>query len=153
VISLVYEMTYTETIDGPIGRINGSARDDRVCWQITDASLEGPRISAALATTGTDWIRVGADGTRRQDLRASLLTHEGGLILLRYDLALIRPTERFLTALELGEATGFDDQYMRIEPQFEASAGRYAWLMENLFVGRGRLLGLNQIGYEIYRVL
>jgi hypothetical protein len=37
---------------------------------------------------------------------------------------------------------------MRIAPQFEVGAGRYAWLGESLFVGRGRLNGPN----EIYRV-
>jgi hypothetical protein len=39
------------------------------------------------------------------------------VILFRY-LALIRPSERFLAALASGEATEFDDQYMRITPQF-----------------------------------
>ncbi len=42
---------------------------------------------------------------------------------------------------------------MRIAPQFEVGAGRYAWLGESLFVGRGRLTGANAIEYELYRVL
>ncbi len=62
------------------------------------------------------------------------MTHDGEVILFRYDLALIRPCERFLVALASGEATEFDDQYMRIAPQFEVGAGRYAWLGESLFL-------------------
>jgi hypothetical protein len=152
-ISLAYEMSYTETIEGPLGRTSNAANGDRLCWQVTEASLEGPRISAVLAMAGSDWIRLGRDGIRRQDLRATLLTDDGELVLFRYDLALIRPSERFLAALDRGGETSFDDQYMRIEPQFEAGAGSYAWLTESLFVGRGRLSGPNEIAYEIYRVL
>jgi hypothetical protein len=151
-IGLAYEMTYTETIDGPLGPTRGAPLGERVCWQISAASLCGPRIEAALAMPGSDWIRLGSDGIRRQDQRAQLQTDDGELILMRYDVALIRPGERFLAALDTGDATGFDDQYMRIAPQFEVGAGRYAWLGESLFLGRGRLTGRRAIAYELYRV-
>jgi hypothetical protein len=123
--------TYKETIDGPLGPTTGSPLGDRLCWQVTTATLRGPRINATLAMPGTDWIRVGADGIRRQDLRAQLMTDDGQLILFRYDLALIRSSEQFLAALASGEATDFDDQYMRIAPRFEVGAGCYAWLVKN----------------------
>jgi hypothetical protein len=102
---------------------------------------------------GIDWIRLGPDGIRRQDLRVQLLRDDGELILFRYDLALIRSNERFLSALASGEATEVGDQYMRIAPQLEVGAGRYAWLTESLFLGRGRLTGPRAIAYELYRVL
>jgi hypothetical protein len=152
-ITLEYEMTYEETITGPLGPTTGSPLGVRLCWQIATGSLRGARINANLAMPGTDWIRLGADGIRRQDLRAQLVTDDGELILFRYDLALIRSSERFLTALAAGEPTEFEDQYMRIAPQFEVGAGRYAWLGESLFLGRGRLTGPGAIAYELYRVL
>ncbi len=152
-IELEYEMTYAERIEGPVGPTAGSPLGERLCWQVTTATLHGPRINATLAMPGIDWIRLGADGIRRPDLRAQLITDDGELILLRYDLALIRSSERFLAALAVGEATEFEDQYMRMAPQFEVGAGRYAWLGESLFLGRGRLTGPNAIAYELYRVL
>ncbi len=151
-IELEYEMTYAETIDGPLGPTTGSPLGERLCWQVTAATLHGPRINATLAMPATDWMRLGADGIRRPDLRAQFTTSDGELILLRYDLALIRSSELFLAALTSGEATTFDDQYMRMAPQFEVGSGRYAWLGESLFVGRGRLTGPKAIAYEIYRV-
>lgn len=151
-IELDYEMTYAETIDGPLGPTTGSPLGERLCWQITTATLTGPRINASLTMPGVDWIRLGPDGIRRQDLRAQLITDDGELILFRYDLALIRSSERFLNALSSGEATEFGEQYMRIAPQFEVGAGRYAWLGESLFIGRGRLTGPKAIAYELYRV-
>ena len=151
-IELEYDMTYAEAIEGPIGSTGGSPVGERLCWQVTAARLLGPRIDATLAGPGLDWIRLGGDGIRRQDLRAHLRTSEGDLILLRYDVALIRPTERFLSALAAGQATAFEDQYMRIAPQFEVGPGRHAWLGESLFLGRGRLTARKAIEYEIYRV-
>jgi Protein of unknown function (DUF3237) len=152
-IETEYEMTYAETIEGPLGPTTGSPLGERLCWQVNTATLRGPRIDATSTMPGTDWIRLGSDGIRRQDLRAQLMTDDGALILFRYDLALIRSSERFLAALASGEPTDFDDQYMRIAPQFEVPAGRHAWLGESLFIGRGRLTGPNAIAYEIYRVL
>jgi Protein of unknown function (DUF3237) len=152
-IQLAYEMTYAETIEGPLGPTAGSPLGERLCWQVKTATLHGPRIDATSTMPGTDWIRVGADGIRRPDLRAQLVADDGELILFRYDLALIRSSERFLAALASGEATEFCDQYMRIAPQFEVAAGPYSWLTENLFLGRGRLAGPKAIEYELYRVL
>jgi Protein of unknown function (DUF3237) len=152
-IGLEYEMTYAETIEGPLGPTRGSPFSERLCWQVTTATLRGPRINATLAMPGTDWIRLGPDGIRRQDLRVQLETDDGELILFRYDLALLRSSERFLAALASDKATEFDDQYMRIAPQFEVGAGRYAWLGESLFLGCGRLTGPKAIAYELYRVV
>jgi Protein of unknown function (DUF3237) len=153
VIALEYEMTYTETIEGPLGPTDGAPEGDRLCWKVANATLIGPRIDAKLALPGSDWIRLGADGVRRMDLRAALVSDDDEPIFLRYDNALIAPSKRFLAALELGLPTQFSDQYMRIAPRFEVGNGRYSWLMKNLFLGRGRLLGTNQITYDIYRVL
>ncbi len=101
---------------------------------------------------GIDWIRIGSDGIRRPDLRAQLMTDDGHPVLFRYDVALIRSGPGFLAALAAGRATEFDEQYMRIAPQFEVGRGPYGWLGESLFVGRGRLTGPQQIAYELYRV-
>jgi hypothetical protein len=97
---------------------------------------------------GVARIRLGPDGIRRPDLRAQLTTDDGELILFRYDLAIIRSSERFLSALAAGEASAFGDQYMRIAPHFEVGAGRYRWLAESLFLGRGRLIGPRSIAYD-----
>jgi uncharacterized protein DUF3237 len=151
-IEVQYEMTYEETIAGPLGSTGGSPLGERLCWKVETARLRGPRIDAALAMPAVDLMRVGPDGIRRPDLRAQLITDDGALILFRYDVAVIRSTERFLAALQAGDATGFSDQYMRMAPQFEVGSERYAWLREHLFVGRGRLTGPRAIAYEIYRV-
>jgi Protein of unknown function (DUF3237) len=76
-IALEYEMTYTETIEGPLGPTAGSPVGERLCWQVTTATLRGPRITASASMPGADWIRLGTDGIRRPDLRAQLITDDG----------------------------------------------------------------------------
>jgi uncharacterized protein DUF3237 len=102
-----------------------------------DRVAAGPRIEATLVMPGVELVRVGPNGIRRPDLGAQLVTDDGDLVRFRYDVAVIRSTERFMAALAAGEATEFDDQYMRMAPQFEVGGDRYAWLPENLFLGQG----------------
>jgi hypothetical protein len=148
-LELIHEMTFTERIEGPLGP---TARS-RVCWQIAEAALTGPRIHARLAMPGTDWIRVSSDGLRRPDTRAQFVTDDGALVLMRYDCALIRGDDAFLDALRRGAETAFADQYMCMAPQFDVGGDGYEWLMESVFLARGRLAGPNQIEYAIHRVL
>ena len=143
-------MTFAERIEGPLGPTVGAPA--RLCWKIAEATLAGPRITASLAMPGTDWIRLDGNGIRRQDQRTQFLAEDGTLILMRYDVALIRSDEGFSRALEAGAETGFGDQYMCMAPQFEVGSDGYAWLTQSLFIARGRLAGPGRIEYEVYRV-
>ncbi|HEX4248023.1 MAG TPA: DUF3237 domain-containing protein [Pseudonocardia sp.] len=149
---LVPEMMYRETIEGPWGPTTGSPLGARLCWQVSTARLVGDRIDVMLLSPGADWIRLGPDGMRRQDLRVTLGDAAGEVVMLSYDNALIRENPTFLAALRDGRPTEFGDQYMRMVPRFDAGAGRYDWLTQSLFVGEGRLTGPREIEYAIYRV-
>jgi hypothetical protein len=148
-IDLEYEMTFAERIEGPLGPTTGSPA--RLCWQVAEATLTGPRIAASPAMPGIDWIRVDCSGIRRQDQRTQFLTGDGTLILMHYDAALIRGDEEFTRALASGRETTFAEQYMYMTPQFDVSEGTYDWLTQSLFVGRGRLAGPRRVEYELYR--
>jgi Protein of unknown function (DUF3237) len=108
-IELEYEMTYAETIDGPLGPTAGSPLGERLCWQVVSATLRGPRINAGLAVPGMDWMRLGVDGVRRPDLRAQLMAGDGELILFRYEVAVICLTGALLAVLASGESSEFAD--------------------------------------------
>src|SRR5580692_5323484 len=138
-IDLEYEMTFAERIEGPLGPTTGSPA--RLCWQVAEATLTGPRIAASPAMPGIDWIRVDCSGIRRQDQRTQFLTDDGTLILMRYDAALIRGDEEFSRALANGRETTYAAQYMYMTPQFDVSHDTYDWLTQSLFIGRGRLTG------------
>jgi len=151
-VHLVPEMTYTETIAGPWGPTTGSPLGPRLCWQVTSATLAGPRIQAKLAMPGADWIRLGADGIRRPDQRLTFATDDGAIVMLHYDNALIRESPAFLAALDTGGQTTIEDQYMRRAAQFDTGEARYSWLTRSLFIAEGRVAGDHQIEYRIHRV-
>jgi hypothetical protein len=152
-ISLEYEMTYWERIEGPLNATEGSPFGERICWKVADATLSGPRIHAKLAMPGTDWMRLGQDGIRRPDLRVQLSTAEGSTILMHYNIGMIKASEYFMHALRTGLATDFSQQYMRMSPQFETGDEKYSWLNQHLFVAEGRLAAEKEIEYKIFRVL
>jgi hypothetical protein len=151
-VRLTPEMTYVETIEGPWGPTTGSPLGDRLAWQVSTARLYGPRIEASLAAPGMDWIRLGPDGLRRQDLRVTLRTDDGETILFSYDNGLIRADDTFTAALAQGRETAFGDHYMHMVARFDTGTGRYAWLTRSLFIGAGRLAGPRTIEYAIHRL-
>jgi hypothetical protein len=72
-------------------------------------------------------------------------------LTLRYR-GLVEQTDAFMAAATEDRETGWDDQYMRMQLHFETGDQRYRWLMQSLFVARGRLLGTGRVEYEVYRV-
>jgi hypothetical protein len=129
----------------------GAPSGARQYWQVSEASLEGPRINAKLAATGIDWMLVGDDGFWRPDVRAQFVTDDGAIIFLHYT-GLVEPTDRFKQAAEARRSTEWADQYMRMTLRFETGAERYSWLNQSLFIAKGRLQGAGRIEYAVFRV-
>jgi hypothetical protein len=84
-------------------------------------------------------------------VRLSFLTHDGALLLLEYN-GIVEASKAFLAAVKADTSTEWGDQYMRMTLTFETSSPQYEWLMQSVFVARGRLLGSKRIEYDVYRV-
>jgi hypothetical protein len=152
VLALEYEMTYRFKVRGPLPSTDGSPRGARQYWEMTEGTLRGNRIEATIAMPGGDWHLVGTDRFGRPDVRVQFRTTDGAVILLHYT-GLVERSSVFNKAAESGQATRWEDQYMRMTMSFDTGAERYAWLNEHLFLARGRLAGPGEIEYEIHRVL
>jgi hypothetical protein len=148
---LEFEMTYQLRVRGPMAATHGSPIGECIYWEMSEGTLDGPRIKARIAMPGGDWYRPGADGFGRPDVRAQFITYDGAVILLHYT-GLVQMNDAFTQAAETGSATRFEDHYMRMAMHFDTGAPRYAWLNQHLFVAEGRLTGRDQIEYRIYRV-
>jgi hypothetical protein len=151
VIKLEKEMVYRVRVTGPLGSTMGAPLGEIQYWEMSEAWLEGPRITARAAMPGGDWMRVGTDGYWRPDVRVPLKTDDGAIVLLRYT-GLVKPSESFLRAASEGRATEFGDQYLRQLLHFETGHERYRWLAQELFVAEGRLAGSGLIEYDVYRL-
>jgi hypothetical protein len=148
---LQLEMIYQLRVRGPMPATQGSPIGKHVYWEMSEGTLEGPRIKARIAMPGGDWYRPGEDGFERPDVRVQFITDDGAVILLNYT-GLVQMNDAFTLAAETGNATRFEDHYMRMAMRFDTGAPKYAWLNQHLFVAEGRLTGKEKIEYRIYRV-
>jgi hypothetical protein len=75
----------------------------------------------------------------------------GALILMEYR-GIVQATEAFNSAVENNTATRWEDQYMRMALMFDIMSVKYAWLVQHLFLARGRLLAAKALEHEVYCV-
>jgi len=145
-------MVYRLDVTGPVESTDDSASNPRrQFWQMTGATLEGPNIRATTVMPGVDWYTPYPQGFGRPHVRLALRTDDGAVVLLEYH-GIVQASRAFTHAVELNTSTQWSDQYMRMALTFDTSSERYAWLMESLFIARGRLLGAKAIEYDVYRV-
>ena len=151
-IELEPAMIYRLHVTGPAAPAEGSATNPRrQFWQMTRATLEGPNIRATTAMPGNDWFTPYPNGYGRPHVRLAFRTDDDALVLLEYH-GIVHASAAFTRAVESDTSTQWDDQYMRMALTFDTSDERYAWLMESLFIARGRLMSAKSIEYDVYRV-
>ena len=106
----------------------------RTIVQIVGGRLEGPRIKASVQGPSADWITNRADGSYKLDVRLTLRTDDGALILATYN------------GIAETTATGAS---LRAAPMFETGDPRYTWLTRLQAVGVGERVG-TAVRYDIY---
>ena len=151
-IELEPAMKYRLEVRGPLESKDGSESiPRRQYWEMTRATLDGPHIHATTAMSGIDRFTPYPDGYGRPHVRLPFHTDDGALVLLEYR-GIVHATDAFMQAVERDTSTTWDDQYMRMSLTFDTTATRYAWLVQSLFIARGRLVGAKSIEYDVYRV-
>ena len=116
---------------GPLGT--------RMVVDISSAVWEGERLNARQAKGPSgDWALIGNDGTLFVDVRATLETHDGALILVTYH----------------GRADYFKGSPDAIygAPTFETSDPRYLWLNKVQAIAKGKSDGAGGLVYDIFEV-
>src|SRR6266849_3881390 len=114
--------------------VENGPQGTRTVVQIVGGRFEGPRVKASVQTPAGDWITNRADGSYRLDVRLTLKTDDGGLILVTYN--------------GIGQTTDAGAS-LRIAPLFEAGDSRYVWLTRLQAVGVGERVGTT-VKYDIY---
>jgi hypothetical protein len=116
--------------------IDNGPQGTRTIVQVTGGRFEGPRLKATVQTPAGDWITNRADGTYRLDVRMTLKTDDGAVILVTYN--------------GIGQTTNAGAS-LRIAPLFETGDPRYAWLTRLQAVGVGERVGTT-VTYDIYAI-
>src|SRR5216684_928785 len=128
---------YLGTLRADIGTrtvLENGPQGTRTVVQVVGGRFEGPRVKASVQTPAGDWITNRADGSYRLDVRLTLKTDDGGLILVTYN--------------GIGRTTDAGAS-LRCAPLFETGDSRYVWLTRLQAVGVGERVGTT-VSYDIY---
>jgi Protein of unknown function (DUF3237) len=114
--------------------IEKAPQGTRTIAEIVGGSFEGPRLKASVQTPAGDWITNRADGSYKLDVRLTLKTEDGALILVTYN--------------GIGQTTATGAS-LRAAPLFETGDSRYAWLTHVQAVAVGERNG-SAVVYDVY---
>lgn len=128
---------YLGTLRAEIGTrtaIENGPQGTRTVVQLVGGRFEGPRVKASLQAPAGDWVTNRADGSLKLDVRFTLKTDDGAVILVTYN--------------GIGQTTE-GGASLRSAPIFETGDSRYAWLTRLQAFGVGERAG-STITYDIY---
>jgi uncharacterized protein DUF3237 len=114
--------------------VENGPQGTRTIVQIVSGRFEGPRLKGAVQIPAGDWITNRADGSYRLDVRLTLKTDDGALILVTYN--------------GIGQTTQAGAS-LRAAPLFETGDQRYAWLTKLQAVAVGERVGTD-VKYDVY---
>ena len=127
----------------------------RMIFMAASGSFEGPRMRGeVIPMSGGDWSRIRADGSGALDVRLSLCTDDGAIILMTYLGRMVASPDDFGYALDFAkpdDREGASRYYFRTIPLFETGDERYAWMNHIVSVGKGRT-GDGGVIYEVFAV-
>ncbi|MFJ1759028.1 DUF3237 domain-containing protein [Amycolatopsis sp. NPDC088138] len=95
--------------------------DGRILFGAAGGSFTGPRLRGEVLAGGGDWTWFRPGGAMTLDVRLTLRTHDGALLLMTYG----------------GRRAG---DYFRTTPVFQTGSADYAWLNDVVCVGSGYLV-------------
>lgn len=147
------ELLFTVRIElHPLQQLGTTPNGQRSICPVLGGVFAGPRLSGTiLPHAGSDHLLRRADGSFQQDVRMTLETDDGALILMTYR-GVRHASAEVSARIARGEHVDRHEYYLRIAPFFETGAERYLWLNHIVSVGIGERTS-NGADYEIFQIL
>jgi hypothetical protein len=140
-------MTYSADLL-PAVAVGPGPYGNRLVFEVSGGTFEGPRLRGRLLTGGGDWLLLDGEGIGHLDVRATFETDDGALIYVQY-FGRLEVTDAVMAALGGQGETRFGDQHFFSQPRFETGDERYRWLNRVIAVGQGRVLP-NRVEYQVF---
>jgi hypothetical protein len=136
----------------PIHELGPTPAGERRVVPVSGGRFEGDRLSGeVLPHGGSDLLLTRADGSFQQDVRLTLRTGDGALILMTYR-GVRHAAPEVNDRMARGEAVARSEYYLRIAPFFETAAPAHAWLNRIVAVGIGERRP-GGVTYEVFEIL
>jgi Protein of unknown function (DUF3237) len=128
------ETEYLATLEAPLEPPQSAG--SRVIVNVpAGGTVRGPKINGTIIPPAGDWLTVLPDGTLRLDVRATIKTDDGEIILVTYSGA-FAATKEVNDRLSNGEVLTSKDAYFITAPQFSTGSKKYEWLNQIQAVGK-----------------
>ncbi len=119
---------------------------------VSGGTFEGPRLRGTiLSGSSADWLLLRSDGVLELDLRCTLRTDDGALILMR-SFGLRHGPPEVIAAIGRGETVDPSSYDFRTMPRFETAHPIYSFLNRMIAVASGDRRPEGPI-YSIHEVL
>jgi hypothetical protein len=136
----------------PIQEIGDTPLGTRRVVPVSGGRFAGEHLSGTvLPHAGSDWLLTRADGTFHQDVRMTLETDDGALILMSYR-GVRHASPEVSARLARGERVPASEYYLRTAPFFETAAKDYAWLNRIVSIGIGERLA-SGVAYDVFEII
>jgi hypothetical protein len=122
----------------------------RTIFIIEGGTFQGPQLSGTVRQGGGDWFLAHPNGAGELDVRLTLETHDGALILMTYR-GVFDVDSAVVAEVFAGNDVDPSRYYFRTTPRFETGDQRYAWLNKLVCVGAG-WFAPNLVGYRIFAI-
>jgi hypothetical protein len=116
--------------------IENGPQGTRTIVQVVGGRFEGPRLKASVQIPAGDWITTRSDGSYKLDVRLTLRSDDGALMLVTYN--------------GIGQTTDTGAS-LRAAPLFETGDARYSWLTRVQMVAVGDRAG-TRVKYDVYAI-
>jgi hypothetical protein len=88
----------------------------------------GTEHQGEIVASAADWLRVMPSGVNRLDVRLTIRTDDGDLIVATYGGAIQFSSKERVDSPGKGQPSKADDRYVITVPTFETKAEKCAWL-------------------------
>lgn len=151
-MTLRSEFLFTLTIElAGTHRIGETQYGRRNVDFFSGGTFEGPKMRGRIIAGGSDLILRRVDGAMQPDVRLTLETDDGALVLVTYR-GIRHGSPEVMERIARGEEVEPSQYYLRNTPYFETASRKYDWLNRIVAVGVGRRLP-NSAVYEVYEIL
>jgi hypothetical protein len=131
-------------------RLGATPLGGRAVYIVASGTFEGPRMRGIVLPGGGDWFLTRANGIGELDVRATLRTDDGALILMTYH-GVLDASPGVVERVFAGEDVDPAEYYFRTAPRFETGDERYAWLNSRVAIASGRFAP-GSVAYRAYLV-
>jgi hypothetical protein len=149
--TVMVETEYLMTLEAPLDPAFQPVGERLVVNVPAGGTVHGPKISGTLIPPAGDWLTPQPDGTLRLDVRTTIKTDDGELILVEYN-GVIVPTKESNDRFNKGEVLTSKDEYFITAPRFTTASKKYEWINQIQAVGKMVTLQNTKIKYDIFSV-